>query len=331
MDRQGNRIRFTRLTIVLPILLVVVLLSVVGLQRWWKEVTTGDVVSDSQDPSCLAPPTERETNPPEGIATSAIRSTTETPESVSSEWHPLDDVLELARNALILHRENHRDYTATLVKTERIKSTLLPTTKMSMKLRYRELQPGNGIRGVDVYFRFLEPKNQAGREVIYAPERYDGLIKAHEGGFLGMITVALSPNSQMAMRGNRHPITEVGLEKLITKLIEKGERDRFRGDCIVNRIPGEQIDNRDCELIEVIHPEKTYQQGDATFEHEFYKAQVWFDTENLVPLKYSSYQWAESPDGEPLLEEEYTYLDLKFNVGLSDDDFDTENKAYRFP
>lgn len=34
---------------------------------------------------------------------------------------------------------------------------------------------------------------------------------------------------------------------------------------------------------------------------------------------------------KPVLEEEYTYMDVKLNVGLTDEDFDPDNKTYQFP
>jgi outer membrane lipoprotein-sorting protein len=54
------------------------------------------------------------------------------------------------------------------------------------------------------------------------------------------------------------------------------------------------------------------------------------DTERLIPLRYAAYLWPEK-DGEPVLEEEYTYLNVQLNVGLTDADFDPENENYHFP
>jgi hypothetical protein len=243
----------------------------------------------------------------------------------------LDEVLELAREALRKHRENHQDYTATLLKTERIGKTLAPSNTIFLKLRYNPLQSNESSRSTNVYLKFLEPRAQAGREVLFAPERNNGMLKAHEGGLLGLLSVDLTPNSVLAMRGNRHPITELGIEKLLTKLIEKGERDRKLGDCQVVRKDGETIDGRPCERIDVIHPQKRVIHEGSPIEHEFFMARIWFDKERLIPLKYASYAWPLEEGGEPLLEEEYTYTDLQLNVGLEDSDFDTENSDYRFP
>ena len=49
-----------------------------------------------------------------------------------------------------------------------------------------------------------------------------------------------------------------------------------------------------------------------------------------MPIRFEKYSWPPTPDGEPVLEEEYTYLRVKTNVGLTDQDFDIGNPEYRF-
>lgn len=244
--------------------------------------------------------------------------------------HPLAPVLSMAREALQRHRKEHTGYTATMLKTERIDGKLYPQATMKLKLRYLPPDEGSELRNVSVYLDFLDPPKQKGREVIYYHGKNDNMLLAHEGGFFGIITVPLAPNSRIAMIGNRYPITEVGLEKLLVRLIEKGERDSRLGDCIVNRRSGEMIADRSCELIEVIHPEKTATIGDKTIPHEFHIARIWFDESIMLPIKYASYSWPTKEGEEPLLEEEYQYNDLVLNPDLSDLDFDTENPKYRY-
>ncbi|AMV33445.1 hypothetical protein VN12_15065 [Pirellula sp. SH-Sr6A] len=336
MDRQRDRVRSSRLGLLLAGFTLFLSTTLFLGWRWWKQATTGDVVTSIPSDTPSSHQTQIIHSGRDTIVSPIVADVDNAGHQTLSnerpvENHALDEVLELARTALARHREKHHDYTANLIKTERIGKNLAPTTKMSMKLRYRELIPERNLRGVDVYFRFLEPKAQAGREVIYAPNKYNGMLKAHESGLLGLLTVELSPNSQLAMRGNRYPITEVGIEKLIIKLVEKGERDRLRGECEVRRSVDQQVEGRPCELIEVIHPERRFMQNGRAEDHEFYKAKIWFDQDELVPIKYASYLWPREEGGDPLLEEEYTYSELQFNVGLSDLDFDIENPDYRFP
>ena len=217
-----------------------------------------------------------------------------------------------------------------MLKTERIDGKLSPQVTMKLKLRYLPPNPESELRNVEVYLDFLGPPKQKGREVIYRHGHNDNMLLAHEGGFFGIITVPLAPNSRIAMIGNRYPITEVGLEKLLVRLIEKGERDSRLGDCIVNRRTGEMVGDRSCELIEVVHKDKTVAVGGKTISHEFHIARIWFDESIMLPIKYERYGWPTKEGEEPPLEEEYQYDNLVLNPELSDLDFDTENPEYRF-
>ena len=248
-----------------------------------------------------------------------------------SDGHALDPVLDLARTALRNHIENHRDYTAILVKRELVGGKLVPESKMSLKLRYGPPSaPDSPERTVSVYLKTLEPKSQAGREVIWSQGKNNNKLTAHEAGLLGMISVDLMPESRLAMAGNRYPITEIGLEKLLSKLIERGERDRKLGPATVRTTENTMLGDRKCRLIEFLHDSPTVSVDGKTVEFEFYLAQIYIDDELLLPIKYASFSWPKSPGGAPELLEEYTYLDVKLNVGLSDKDFDTKNPEYRF-
>lgn len=315
MVGQGHRVWIARLAIVS---LTVVVLGIL-MRGWWMVLT-----SARQEGAAVESEFSLNLNPSPSLSED-VSST------IDADRHPLDDVLKLARDALHQHQRLHQDYRAIVEKTERIGKKLHPTSKMLLKLRYEPLQEGRIGRNTSVYLKFIEPKSQAGREVIFCANKNEGMLKAHEGGLLGIVTVDLAPNSQLAMHGNRYPITEIGIEKLLTKLIDKGLRDRALGSCVVNRFSGEEIDSRPCELIEVIHPEKEVLVDGKPTEHEYHIARIWFDEELLLPLKYASYSWPTDPDGEPVLEEEYCYYQIDLNVGLSDLDFDISNKAYRFP
>ena len=49
-----------------------------------------------------------------------------------------------------------------------------------------------------------------------------------------------------------------------------------------------------------------------------------------MPIYYASWSWPAPSSAEPILEEEYTYRNVKVNVGLDDQDFDIDNPDYRF-
>ncbi len=140
--------------------------------------------------------------------------------------HPLDSVLRIAKVSMETHKRNHRDFRAMVRKRERIGKELGPESRMEIKLRYRDEDPQTGQRRMDVYLKFIEPKSQAGREVIWQEGLNDGLMVVHEAGFLNITRLELSPTSKLAMLGNRYPISDIGIERLLAKLLFKGNRDQ---------------------------------------------------------------------------------------------------------
>ena len=125
------------------------------------------------------------------------------------------------------------------------------------------------------------------------------------------------------MKGQRYPLTEVGLENLMVQLITRAERDRKRGECKVQFRRNAQVNGRECTVIQVVHP---------TFRDyfDFHVAQIFVDDQLQVPIRYAAYDWPTAEGERPALIEEYTYLNLKVNVGLSNGDFDVSNKNYNF-
>lgn len=268
---------------------------------------------------------------PEGSIGQGIPSENLPTEVTPVDSHPLDAVLRLAKDAMETHKRLHRTYRATVRKRERIGKDLGPESRMELKLRYRQEDSQSGLRQMDVYLKFLEPKSQAGRELIWKEGFNDGLMVVHEAGLLNITKIELSPTSRLAMLGNRYPVSDIGIERLLTKLLAKGNRDRQLGDCQVNLIDSVDVAGRNCKRIEVCHPEREVTIGDKTIEHEFYKAIIDIDHQHGVPIRYASYMWPENSDGQPVLDEEFLYENLVINTELDDQDFDPDNPAYNYP
>lgn len=245
--------------------------------------------------------------------------------------HPLDDVLRLAKDAMETHKREHRSYRATVRKRERIGKELGPETRMELKLRYREEDPESSMRRMDVYLKFLEPKSQAGREVIWREGLNDGLMVVHEAGLLNITRLELNPTSRLAMLGNRYPVSDIGIERLLGKLLSKGRRDRNLGECQVRLVESVEVAGRDCKRIEVCHPEPQAHMDGKTIDHEFYRAIIDIDSKLGIPIHYASYLWPEQAGGEPVLDEEFLYEGLELNAALEDVDFDPDNPAYNYP
>jgi hypothetical protein len=243
-------------------------------------------------------------------------------EAAHSVVHPLDRALELARSGLENMRENIFDYTAILVKRERVGDNLGEANYIRVKVRNPRKIEGREVP-FSIYMKFLKPRECAGREVIWVEGRNDNNLIAHETSpLLRFKNFHLDPTGLLAMKGNKYPIYEAGLEKLVLKLIEKAERDRAAGLCEVKYINGAQINKRSCRVIEVVHPQ------DCS-PYEFHIAKVFIDDELEIPVRYVSYDWPQ-PGCNPQLIEEYTYINVELNVGLTDKDFDITNAEYNF-
>jgi hypothetical protein len=242
-----------------------------------------------------------------------------------TEDSSMDEVLKIAEETLLHMRQNLNDYTATIIKQETVDGVLSEANEMAIKVqcphRGGKLDDSEPMR---VYLRFQKPAGVAGREVIWAQDLNDGKLVVHEAGLLGLMTVRLDHTGMIAMRGQRYPISEIGLTKLVQKLIERGELDRKNPDVTVAITRGIKLDGRDCQLIVVTRKTR------GTGINDFSRAEICFDAERKLPLRYSAYGWDEN-GGEGALLESYTYTDIKTNVGLSEIDFDPNNPAYNFP
>ncbi len=241
----------------------------------------------------------------------------------TQDQHPLDPVLEFAREVLTHMQTNVADYEALLVKRERIGGKLGTEFRMELKVR-NPLQAGGKRKGLAAYMKFTEPRSSRGREVIWVEDQNDNKLIAHEGGFKNLLRLNLAPDGSLAMLGNKYPITEIGLIRLVEKLIEKGERDRALGPCSVEVIENQMVGDRSCRLIQVVHPRK--RDG-----FDFHIAQIFVDVERMIPLRYAAFLWPKNEGDPPPLEEEYSYLNVQLNVGLTDADFDPDNSQYQFP
>jgi hypothetical protein len=230
--------------------------------------------------------------------------------------HPLQAALDLAQRGLSELRGKIQDYSCTVVKRERIDGKLGDHEYMFAKIRHEPFS---------VYLYFLAPDAVKGQEVIYVDGKNDGNMLAHAGsGVRAMVgTVSLKPQSMLAMQGNRYAITEIGVENLARRLVEVAEHDKQFGECEVNFYPNAKVNGRVCTCVQVVHPVPRR-------NFRFHLARVFIDDEYTIPVRYEAYDWPQEAGGQPVLMEEYTYMNVKVNNGFTDADFDPKNTAYKF-
>ena len=244
--------------------------------------------------------------------------------------HPLDPAIDLANNALAHFQQNVDDYTCTIVSRERVNGVVGQHEYMKAKIRNQKVEGNRIVTPLSVYLKFVKPEATNGREILWIQGQNNEkmLVNPSDGDGRFLPSIWMKPDGPIAMRGRLHPLTFIGIENLIAKLIERGERERKFPECDVRFIKGAKINRRVCTVLEVEHPVQR-----AHFE--FNLAQIFIDDELQIPVRYAAYLWPTGAASEQrpdpnLVIEEYTYLDVKINQGLTDADFKRDNPNYNF-
>ncbi len=245
---------------------------------------------------------------PSGVSPQAATPQAATPQAVAPAQgapHPLDADIRNAQVRLEAMRREIKDYSCIFTKRERVNGALLPYEQMFMKVRQQPFS---------VYMYFLGPEDVKGQQVVYVAGQNSGKMIAQPIGLKGKFgPYHLDPNGRFAMEGQRYPITNAGIINLTAQLIDEGMRDRRFPQCEVKEYKGAKVGDRTCTVTEITHPKLP--------QFQYYKARIFVDDEWNIPIRLESYLWPEKPGGEPLLLEEYTYTNFKFNNGFTDADF----------
>ncbi|MCA8994595.1 MAG: DUF1571 domain-containing protein [Planctomycetaceae bacterium] len=225
--------------------------------------------------------------------------------------HPLMPAIEKAY-ASLQKLDEVKDYTATFTKQEKIGRSLV---KAQMELKLRE-EP------FSVYLKFVSPS--AGREVLFVEGQNKNMLYAHDVGFRGLAgTLSLDPEGSMAMDGNRHPATMIGMRKMVTEAAEQWLNEMKYSEAKVNVFANSQIGKTACTVIE-----SSYAKQLAGVK--FQMTRLYIDNENGLPIRIQQYDFPGRRDREATLAEDYLYTNLRTNIGLNDADFDVKNRSYNF-
>ena len=232
-------------------------------------------------------------------------------DEAKSKEHPLTPVVRYAK--LCLEKvEALPGYEATFYKREVVgRSTI--TQRMRLKIRHKPFS---------VYLYFEEPS--AGREVIYVEGKNNGKLIAHEAGLLSIAGVMeLSPTDALVMKENRYPITKAGIANTLRIMITEWEKEMKYGETEVKTFNNAKLGNLKCRVIETSHPRPRRQFNN-------HKIRLWVDASSGFPVRMQKYGFPRKA-GEPApIIEEYTFMNLKTDVRLSDADFDRNNSKYSF-
>ncbi|MCH2203022.1 MAG: DUF1571 domain-containing protein [Fuerstiella sp.] len=228
-----------------------------------------------------------------------------------AKQHPLIPALRVLEQSL-KKIEAIPAYRATVTKTERVNDRMV-TQKMKIKFRREPFS---------VYLYFLG--DYEGREVIYVEGSNNGKLLVHETGLASFAgTLRLAPNDSLVMSENRHPITELGIEKFLLVLRKQWIEQSKYTESSVKYFRNAKLGGMTCRRIVVTHPRPRRQ-------FPFHKTVLWIDDESGLAVRLQQFGFAVRSGADPPIVEDYTYTDLRPNVRISDRDFDENNPKYNY-
>jgi hypothetical protein len=198
-----------------------------------------------------------------------------------------------------------RDYSCLLIKRERIGGQLQADQVIGMKVRNQPFS---------VYLRWQEPRSMAGQESCYVVGRNDNMMRVHPTGLAGIAGwVSLDPRDPRVTAHSHHSITEAGIGNLLDRFGQRWEEERRLNQTQVH-IAEYEYNKRPCTRVETMHPP-----GGPFL---FYRTVLYFDKETHLPIRVENYDWPRQRGGQNgELVEVYSYVDLRLNVQLRDDEF----------
>ena len=116
---------------------------------------------------------------------------------------------------------------------------------------------------------------------------------------------------------------EAGIGALIETVARRWISELSPDESVVSFDSEMMIGGRPCLMIESIHPVRQPQ-------FLFHKVRLFVDSELKLPIRFEAYDWPRHQGAVAELVEEYSYSNLKLNVGLGDEDFDAANRQYSF-
>lgn len=225
--------------------------------------------------------------------------------------HPLAPGLRMAvesRRAL----DSVKDYSASFFKQELVGKTRI-NQQISLKIRETPFS---------AYLRFENPHK--GREAIYVTGQNNGKMLAHGAGIEAIVgTLELDPNSDRAMDENRYPITNIGMRNLLELTIAQWNSELNVPDVKVRYFPNAKVGNVECRVFESSYARK--HKG-----VKFHMTRMYVNKTNAFPVRVEQFDFPEKAGGQPVILEQYSYLNVKTNIGLKDIDFDVKNPSYEF-
>jgi hypothetical protein len=253
-----------------------------------------------------------------GLACSANANESATVTSEPGD-HPLSWIFSYASSRSDYIQKNIRDYSCRLIKRERIDGKLQKHQFIEVLVRCEPAPDSEADEPMSVFMQYLAPGTLKDRRILYVQGENNGMMLIRKGGrTFKYVKLEVDPNGAAAKKESNYPITNIGFDKIIERLLESVtediKNDPTGANTQVSHFRNAKVSDRVCTHINVVHPKRG-------IGIQFHKASLYVDDELHVPIRLVVYGWPPSDGGDLPLLEEYTYVNLKLNVGLTDEDF----------
>ncbi len=240
-----------------------------------------------------------------------VQAQTKLVSSKKTDGHPLTPAIKMARESLDALKKV-KDYTATFYKEELVGKTRI-NQQMAVKIREQPFS---------VYLRFQ--KELDGREVIYVDGKNEGKFLFHGSGLESVVgTLKFAPDHKKVLEENRYPMNMIGLTSLVKTLVGQWEGELELDTIEVKHFPNAKIGTTECKVYQSTQTKRLP-------ESKFHITRLYVDRATSLPVRTEQLDFPSKAGEQPVIIEQYTYLDLKTNVALTDADFDPKNKNYKF-
>lgn len=208
------------------------------------------------------------------------------------------DHVSLLKQALANYSKSYQDYTCTFTKHERVNGKLRDEQEIQVKFLDKPFS---------VAMRWTK-NAPIGDRVLYIEGKHNGQMLVQPKGLLGSLfgTVKRAPDGPDAMANTRRPVTLFGFKRLMESLLKVNELAVSRGEGKFTFEGYKTKAKKVMVLKRILPPKKDYPA----------KTTIWYlDVDHLVPIGMEASDWDDKETCR------YSYSNVKFNVGLTENDF----------
>jgi hypothetical protein len=160
-----------------------------------------------------------------------------------------------------------------------------------------------------------------GQQALFVEGENDNKLLVHPTRGFGRLRKVwiLEPDSGLAMRGSRRPVTEIGLLNLVDLLLGFHREHLLCSKCVTQ--PADVGDSGSTQYTLTFN---------GPHENPYYaRTDLWLCNERHVPLRIENYFWTDDNRVGSLLES-YHYTDICVDECVAEADFDRNNEDYKF-